>query len=277
MSILKGKKKMMMLGMSICMTAGMICGCGQQQDTSVVDIQSRGVFRVAIPTYDTNMLYYDETVQDYRGTEAEVIDIITQSLGTDVEFIPVADEEMITAIDTGNCDMAIGRIASDDARIAGYGVTTSYDTACLYWVTPRGIYAGDISVFKGQDVGVSSEISSSSYVDLNYVDDIAIYEYEDTESAELSLGNGEIEGYLCYKDEAEYMVSKNTDLQIQNASGLPRESYVMVTKPEYAALIDGCNNLIREYVEGNLETSWAQEENQKREEQEMQENSKLLK
>ena len=256
-----GRRRMMMLMISVSLIV-CLCGCGKPKDQSVENIRSRGVLNVAIPNYDTSMLYYDEEAGAYRGEEAEIIDIIGSAIGVPVQYIPVDKAVLEQQVVLGTADIAIGRINQDSAAITDLGKTLSYGGEDLYVVTPRGVYCGDLSIFDNQTVGVSNMIYDSAYSALYYQNEIVINKYSSSDSVISDLSAGNIMGYVCYRAEAEYILSQG-DFQIQNAPGITAESYVMVTAPESYALISGCNNRISAYLENSVSANWiSAEENQ---------------
>lgn len=242
--------------LTICLT---LAGCGKKNvDTSVEDIRARGEFRVAIPNYNTSLLYYDNEENAYRGVEAEVIDIIAGSLGVPVKYVSVSRGELLNQVVTGNADMAIGYIDENSSSIATLAKTISYGNENLYVVTPRGCYAGGLSVFKGSPVGVSAMIDDNAYGDVYYSEVSEVLTYNDTNAVVDAFRSNLIKGYICYKSEALYLTSTG-EFQVQSCSDLLPESFVMVALPEHPALIAGSDSLIKAYLEGEYKASWVTE------------------
>lgn len=257
-------KKIVSLSLLMVMLISMLSGCGLQgqADTSVADVQARGVLKVAIPDYDTSLLYYNDNVQAYRGLEAEVIDVIAQGLGVSVEYIPCTKEQMYNSISLGSADLAIGYIDENSSNASGFARTMSYGGENLYIVSPRGVYAGNLNVFDGKVVGVSSLIDSAAYGPL-YVSGVEnVMIYNSTASISEALQNNSIAGYLCYRSEGEVLTSSG-DFQIQSSKELSREYFVIIALPTYYGLVNSCNDSINGYLEGEILPTWIQEEQNK--------------
>ena len=242
-----------------CMTAltvFTITACGKgQTDTSVSDIVARGTFRVAIPEYDTSLLYYDAEAGAFRGTEAEIIDVISVSLGVPVEYVEVPRGELLLAVANGNADMAIGYIDQNSSSLQNYGKTISYGGENLYVVSPKGVYVGSLTVFKDNKVGVSNLIDSNAYGSVYNCGAAEVLIYDNSQSVISALVNDEIEGYICYQSEAEYLISSG-EFQVQSCADLDREEFVIATLASNTELISGSNNLIKMYLEGQKTASW---------------------
>lgn len=270
-------KKIVSLSLLMIILVSMLAGCGMQKqvDTSVSDVQSRGVLRVAVPDYDTSLLYYNSSVQAYRGLEAEVIDVIAQGLGVSVEYIPCTREQMYNSISLGSADLAIGYIDENSSNASSYARTISYGGENLYIVSPRGVYAGNLNVFEKKVVGVSSLIDSAAYGAL-YVSGVEnVMIYNSTASISEALLNNSIAGYLCYRSEGEVLTSSG-DFQIQSSKELSREYFVAIALPTYYGLINSCNDSINGYLEGEILPTWIQEEQNKQEQQDEIDNNSLF-
>ena len=252
---MKQKLKKLILVAGISMMAFGITGCGEK-DTSVSDIYARGVLRVAAPSSDTDYFYYDSEAEDFRGTEAEMIDIVSQAIGLPVEYNRMSKEEYGTGLSTGVVDLAIGSIGADDNEFFDYGKSMSYADKALFIVSPCGLYVGDISVFQNQSVGVDADINSSSYSQLLYVDGINPLSFETKENAAVALLSGDISGYVCFKEDAEYLVDTYEELQMQNGFDFSNEEYVIITMPSSFQLLSGVNSCVQNYMEGEAKTSW---------------------
>ncbi|MBR6344110.1 MAG: transporter substrate-binding domain-containing protein [Lachnospiraceae bacterium] len=238
------------------LTAFIVAGCGNAQtDTSVTDIIARGSFRVAIPDYDTSLLYYDTEAGAFRGTEAEIIDVIASSLGVPVQYVEVPKAELMLAVANGNADVAIGYIDQNSSSLQNYGKTLSYGGENLYVVSPRGVYVGSLTVFKDNKVGVSNLIDQNAYGPVYNCGAAEVLIYDNSQSVIAALSNDEIEGYVCYQSEAQYLISTG-DFQVQSCVDLEREEFVIGTLASNTELISGSNNLIKMYLEGKKAASW---------------------
>lgn len=247
-------KKSVGLLLSVVLAIG-LTACGEEPDYSVVNIQQAGVLRVAVPDYETSMFYYDAEAEDYRGTEAEVIDIIATAIGVPVEYTKFPKESLATAVLSGSADLAIGQIHADDMETQGVATSITYGSEKLYVVTPRGILAGDLKVFEDQGVGVSSRLTQKSFEKLIYVPGVTLSTFNNSDTVIGALSYGNIRGYVCYESEANYIV-ENGDFQIQSTPGLLDEQFVIIMDPSKTNLIIGTNSKIKAFLNGEVTASW---------------------
>lgn len=248
-------------------------GCGNQvEDLSVNNIRTRGSIRVAIPNYDSSLLYFDEKAQAYRGKEAEVVDVIATALGVTAEYIPSTKEQMYNSLTIGSADIIIGYLDANSANIANYGKTVSYGGENLYVISPRGVYVGNLGVFSGKIVGVSSLIDSSAYGNVYTSGVESVQLYNNTESVIEALKSGAIAGYICYRSEGDVIASSG-EFQIQSCNDLKREEFVVAMLPTASNLLIGCNNHIEAYLEGTELPTWIEYELEEQKKNEVDSNS----
>lgn len=236
-----------------------VTGCGEEPDYSVANIQAAGLLKVAVPDTDSALFYYDEEAEDYRGTEAEVIDIIAQALGVITEFYPMSSDSMAAAVLSGSCDLAIGHLRATDFKETGVAISKSYGGEKLYMVTPRGVYAGRLDIFANKAVGVSAGLSQEAFNELVYVSGISLSTFNDSDTVVGALSYGNIQGYVCYESEALYIL-ENGDFQMQSTPGLLEEAYSIIADPIKVNLIIGTNSKIDDYLNGTRKASWITEE-----------------
>lgn len=245
--ILKSKK--LLFGISIISTIAMLCGCGAPKDTSIASIQQRGVIKVAVPATESNLLYFDED-GNYAGMEDEIVDVIAEALNVSVEYLPGEDENFVSKINTGEADIAIGSIVYDSTLHSGNTYSTVYGGDYIYLVTQRGVYVGDLSVFKGKTLGAANSIPSISRSEIYAIEDATIVDYNNVNSVRAALDRGEIAGYFCYQREAEQLIADG-QYQVINAAGIDREEYVILAPGNSNALMNGINVLVKQYLNGD--------------------------
>lgn len=254
---MKSYKRLIVSLAAMCMlVATMMVGCGKKQEDNSVDaIQSRGTLRVAILNYDTSLMYFDSEANAYRGLEAEVVDVIANALGVEVEYIPTTKEQLYNSVNVGSADIAIGYIDTNSSNISTVSKTISYGGEDLYVVSPRGIYAGNLNVFEKKAVGVSGLIDANAYGNLytSGIDDVLLY--NGTQSVIDSLRNNSIAGYVCYRSEGS-AIAETGEFQIQSCYDLEREEFVIISSKSNGNLITGCNNHIKAYLKGEELPRW---------------------
>lgn len=242
------KKEMGRIALLIVLAGVIVAGCGKKEDRSVEEIQSCGVLRAAVPDTQTMLFYQDEETDEYRGEEAELVEMIAEALGVSVQYLPVGRENFYGMLSTGEADIAIGSIMDSSSLTQNSLYSTPYGSGYIYIVTLRGFYVGDLGVFSNKTVGVSTQLAPESANALYAVDNIDIQSYDNTASVSADLTGGKIAGYLCYQSEAEDLL-KQGEYQVQDAAGIERENYVILAPVDSATLLEGINAVIRQYTE----------------------------
>lgn len=258
-------KKIVLTVITASLAALTLIACGQPADTSITDIRNANVLKVGIPNYDTDLLYYDNESSSFRGVEAEIADVFSQGIQVPVQYVELSKDEMLNSLNAGAIDVAIGYIDINSSAIANYGKTISYGGEDLYLVTPRGIYAGSLKVFQSKSVGVSDLIDKAAYEAVYSNGVVNVFTYDNSQNVVSALRNQDIAGYICYKSEAQYLASSG-EFQVQSCNDLKREEFTVVMLPNRTELINGCNSLIGEYLEGVTTPTWitnANEEDKK--------------
>lgn len=227
--------------------AAVVAGCGNKEDQSVAAVRSGGVLRVAVPDMPSVLLYQDEETGDYQGEEAELTVLIAEALGVSVQYLPADKQSLAGKLSTGEADIAIGSIMDRSSLTRNCLCSTSYGSGCVFVVTLRGLYAGDLSVFTDKVIGVSTQLAPESVSGLYAVDGIVIQNYDNIVSISADLAGGKIAGYVCYQPEAEALLESG-DYQVQDAAGIDRENYVILAPAESAALMEGIDAVIRQYL-----------------------------
>lgn len=222
-------------------------GCGKKEDRSVEAVRSGGALRVAVPDTPSALLYQDGETGEYQGEEAELVELIAGTLGVSVQYLPADRDSFVGKLSTGEADIAIGSIMDCSYLAQDYLSSTSYGSGCVYVVTLKGFYAGELGVFTDKTVGVSARLAPESANALYAVDGIEIQSYGNIDSASADLLDGKIAGYVCYQPEAEALLELG-EYQAQDAAGFQRENYVILLPSGSAKLKEGVDALIRQYL-----------------------------
>ena len=235
------------MALIILLFAAVVAGCGNKEDQSVAAVRSGGVLRVAVPDTPSVLLYQDEETGDYQGEEAELTALIAEALGVSVLYLPADKQSLAGKLSIGEADIAIGSIMDRSSLTRNCLCSTSYGSGCVFVVTLRGLYVGDLSVFTDKVIGVSTQLAPESVSGLYAVDGIVIQNYDNIVSVSTDLAGGKIAGYVCYQPEAEALLELG-DYQVQDAAGIDRENYVILAPAESAALMEGIDTVVRQYL-----------------------------
>lgn len=246
------RKRGCMITAYMLLAAALLTGCGKSERNPAEEIQERGVLRVAVPDTASTFLYQDDETGEYLGIEADIVTMLADMLTVDVEYIAAERNVFINKLSIGEADIAIGSIAEGSFVTAGYSSSVSYGGESIYMVTPRGMYAGDLTVFTDKTVGISSQANSGFSSIFYTVDGITVQSYDNINSVISDLENEKIDGYACYQLEAEELLSRG-DYQVQDVPGAGRENFVILAANGSDALIEGIDVLILQYLTAQQE------------------------
>jgi cystine transport system substrate-binding protein len=122
-------KKLIALGMTAVMAAGVLIGCGDKKAESSSDllseIKNRGKIVIAMEGQWAPWTYHDDS-GELVGFDTEVGKAIAAKLGVEAEFIEGEWDGLFTGLDTGRYDAIINGVEITDERKEKYDFTTPY-------------------------------------------------------------------------------------------------------------------------------------------------------
>ncbi len=122
-------KKLIALGMTAVMAAGVLTGCGDKKTESSGDllseIKNRGKIVIAMEGQWAPWTYHDDS-GELVGFDTEVGKAIAAKLGVEAEFIEGEWDGLFTGLDTGRYDAIINGVEITDERKEKYDFTTPY-------------------------------------------------------------------------------------------------------------------------------------------------------
>ncbi len=224
-------------------------GCARKDSDQTAAIQKSGTLRVAITTGRSRLAWVDENDGSYQGMEPGIASTIAKGFGIEVSFVPVESGRPLTEVlEQGEADMAIGSITDDGTLSENFGMTTPYAYGYLCAVTSRGNYINSIAALNDSQIGISSNVSSSSLLKLNEAKTAGEKTYSETDGRK-ALENGAIEAYICYEDEAVSMIEDEEIFQAQTLTDTDPEGFVAITKKENKGLLEGMEALTQAYLD----------------------------
>ncbi len=224
-------------------------GCAKKSSDQTAAIKKSGTLRVAITTGRSRLAWVDDTDGSYKGMEPGIATTIASGFGLEVSFVPVESGRPLTEVlEQGEADMAIGSITDDGTLSEEFGMTSPYAYGYLCAVTSRGNYINSIAALNDSQIGISSNVSSSSLLKLNEVKTAGEKTYSETDGRK-ALENGTIEAYICYEDEAVAMIEDEEIFQAQSLIDTDQEGFVAITKKENKGLLEGMEVLTQAYLD----------------------------
>ena len=185
----------------------------------------------------------------FTGIEPQLMDALGESVGAAVEYKPASSqEELLGWLDTGEADIVIGRIAQSDEYSQKYQVSRSYAKKGVYLLTRKNDYTDTLAGFAEMPVGISRKIPSNVRIDIPYLDQVTVQEYDDLSLAAADLKEETVNAVVVTEREALDLIS-DSGLQAQELLNGPREAYVALMGAGQTDLAAGSNQVISQYLD----------------------------
>lgn len=237
------KRKTICFLSGVMLSALLLGGCGGKKQATIKKIQSAGVMNIAVCNADHKW-------KTLESNEESILNSISSLLGAEGNVI-FADtpEDAFTKLSNGEADIAIGALTSD--TLAAYAdakdlaVTDTYAQSRIFVVTKRGDYSDCEAAFQDRTLAVSQELVD----DKNGFATAGISSGSMTETAveniSGSLLSGTVDGYVCTRGEAEYLLSNaNGGLQAQVMTDQEPQQYVAVVADGDSQFLSGINQIM---------------------------------
>ncbi len=107
-------------------------GIPENADGRLALIRENGVLRVATEPYFPPHEYIDETLsgQDqYVGADMDLARLIAQRMGVELEIVPMAFSEVLDAVASGDCDLAVAALSYTPSRASSVEFSKGYHYA----------------------------------------------------------------------------------------------------------------------------------------------------
>ena len=183
------------------------------------------------------------------GIEPQLMEALGKSLGVQVKFQTSSSlDGLLSSLDAGQVDVAIGRIAQADAYGDQYQVSRNYAKKGIYLLTRKYDYTDTLGGYAETAVGISSSIPSNVRAEIPDLDQVTVQEYMSLEDAVEDLLEENISAVIVNEREAMSEIS-STELQAQEMLNGPKESYVALMGAGQQELAASLNQVIREYLD----------------------------
>ncbi len=232
----------LLLGAAILTTAG----CGQKSGAEVEAIQEAGVLKVAI--VDTNSCYTSLQDGNPVGIEPELTAYIAEALGVTPQYQVCDRAAALSAVKSGEADIAIGGINSASGKAEQCLSSVSYGKGFFYAVTKRDDFALTVGALENSSVGVVPSLDEATRNGLYGASGVSVSDVASVDEAAERLKNGQIRAYICYEDQAKQLL-EDEELQIQNLTNLQPEEFAIMAEATDQTLMSGINVLIPQFLE----------------------------
>ncbi|TFD98419.1 transporter substrate-binding domain-containing protein [Jeotgalibacillus sp. R-1-5s-1] len=238
------------------LSVALLTACGSsgsnESATAWDTIQEEGVLKVATSgtLYPTS--YYDEETEELTGFEVEVVKELAERLELEVEWEEIGFDGMLTAVNTGQVDLASNDIEITEDRAEDFAFTTpikySYGTAIV-----REDDLSGIETFEDLAGKRAAGAATSVYMDLarEYGAEEVIYDNATNEQylRDVSVGNTDVILNDYYLQTLALEAFPDLGLTIHPNLQYSPSEVGMVMNPENEELIENVNRVLDEMLE----------------------------
>lgn len=230
----------------------LLCGCSAKEGgTLMSQISEEKLIKVAVSKDDYPYSYAKSETDEYDGIEVRVAKEIAESLGVDIELVPVERQNLLSAINDGSAHIALGRLP--DTMVSEYdaALSVSYLSGNVYTVTKRGNVLSTVGALDGKAVICSNKLSSLTINAISDASDAEIYGNDGSVDITEGLKNDLFDAYICYDDEAvSYM--RDEAVQAQVITNVERENYVIVMLKNNEKLMEKINKTLTSLMDNGI-------------------------
>ena len=173
-----------------------------------------------------NDQYASKNGEELQGIEPEIAGIAAELEGVTLETSLFASVDLgIGALQSGNIDILMGRIADTHPAVKGYAFSDPYGWSGLYFLAPRNDFTDNLAQMGGKQLGILDSVSSTAQT-IPYIEGVISTPYSELSQLAQDVIQGKISLGVVGERDALAMVSEN--LQAQEILNGPQEEYVAI-------------------------------------------------
>ena len=195
---------------------------------------------------------YEMTTDDggFEGIDVEVADAIAQKLGLELVVDDMGFDAALTAVQTGQSDIAMAGITVTEARLEVMDFSDSYATGVQVVIVPEDSPIQTIDDLANAEV-IGCQAATTGYI---YASDTPenggygedhVTAYENGALAVMALVNGQIDAVIIDNEPAKAFVEANEGLKILDTPWVEEEYAIGVAKGN-TDLLDAINAVMEE-------------------------------
>lgn len=185
-----------------------------------------------------------------QGFDIDFIRLIFKRLNIDFQFIPMNYNQLFTALDTGEIDIAISGLSISIERQKKYIFSLPYMLSRGQFLILKDSPIKTMNDLIGQNVGVIKGTESGgvffSFLFSKFNNIFKIIQYDDIEDVISALANGDISAVFTYKHSADYWVQNGGNKFVEiGPERIIGDGIGVMALPSQAPLIEQINQQLK--------------------------------
>lgn len=213
-----------LLLMSVLLAGG--CSGGGSRKQAETPLVKEGTLTVAFIDGDDGFASVENGTP--VGTEPYLAGKLSEALELTLEYKQASTrEELLSLLDAGQADMALGRFNEVFDGSDAYLLSRNYGKRGYYLVSQAGNYADSLAGMEGKAIAVSAEVSSESTSLIPSINEVQRSTFTDLEKAAQEVKEGTTASLICTEREA-FRLLGDEQLLVKELYDSPRELYCAV-------------------------------------------------
>ncbi len=263
------KKKMVSMMLCAAMTAAMVAGCGNREETPAEapaaeageetpaaedgeeapaeadaeesEAPAEGTLVMATNAYFEPYEYYEG--DQIVGIDAEMAAAVAEKLGMELQIEDMEFDSIIPAINSGKADNGVAGMTVTEDRLVNVNFSDPYTTATQVIIVQEGSEIAGNDDLAGKTIGV--QLGTTGDIFAEDVEGATIERYNKGMDAVQALANGIIDAVIIDNEPAKQFVSKAEGLKILDEEFVTEEYAIAIAK-DNEELLEKVNTALEE-------------------------------
>lgn len=263
------KKKMVSMMLCAVMTAAMVAGCGNREETPAEapaaeageetpaaedgeeapaeadaeesEAPAEGTLVMATNAYFEPYEYYEG--DQIVGIDAEMAAAVAEKLGMELQIEDMEFDSIIPAINSGKADIGVAGMTVTEDRLVNVNFSDPYTTATQVIIVQEGSEIAGNDDLAGKTIGV--QLGTTGDIFAEDVEGATIERYNKGMDAVQALANGIIDAVIIDNEPAKQFVSKAEGLKILDEEFVTEEYAIAIAK-DNEELLEKVNTALEE-------------------------------
>lgn len=265
-------KKLLSLVLVGIMATCMLTGCGSKSSGSKLEsIKAKGELIMATDAAWAPFEYIDANEQPV-GSDIDLAQDIADALGVKLTILNISFDSLATALQNGDCDIAIAAMTITDERKEAMDFSIPYTVSQQYIIVPET--DNDTKTLEdlagkaiGTHLGTTGDFLVEEEISAGTIAGATESQYKNLAEGCIAMKNGDLQAIVCDSLLAENLCAVNEGLKcfpVVYADGSATdESYGIAIKKGDQEFVDKINEIIKPLVEDGTIDGYILEHQQK--------------